>query len=124
MGDLTLYSVIATETILNPFNALGDTGERFAIFAASLTEATPEKRLAAYRTARNLYRRRSQAVHQSRLHGDKDAAEARNQAFRLFLACLKAVTEWAKQTLDQGSACGLDEFKEFYASRIFSLPAR
>src|SRR5262249_23580981 len=77
MGDLTLYSIIATETILNPFNALGDTSERFAIFAASLTEATPEKRLEAYRAARNLYRLRSQAVHQSRLHADKDVAEAR-----------------------------------------------
>lgn len=122
MGDLTLYCIIATETILNPFNALGDTSERFAIFAASLTETTPEKRLDAYRTARNLYRRRSQAVHQSRLHGDKDVAEARKQAFGLFLACLKAVTEWAKQTLAQGRACGPDEFKEFYASTIFSLP--
>lgn len=122
MGDLTLYSIIATETILNPFNALGDTSERFAIFAASLTEATPEKRLEAYRAARSLYRLRSQAVHQSRFHADKDVAEERKQAFKLFLACLNSVVAWAAQTLAQGRACGPDEFKEFYASKIFSLP--
>ena len=122
MGDLTLYSIIATETILNPFNALGDTSERFAIFAASLTEATPEKRLEAYRAARSLYRLRSQAVHQSRLHADKDVAEERKQAFKLFLACLKAISAWAARTLAQGRACGPDEFKEFYASTVFSRP--
>jgi hypothetical protein len=122
MGDLTLYSIIATETILNPFNALGDTSERFAIFAASLTESRAELRLEAYRAARNLYRLRSQAVHQSRLHADRDVAEARKQAFKLFLACLRAVTTWAAQTLAQGRACGPDEFKEFYARTIFSLP--
>jgi hypothetical protein len=123
MSDLTLYSIIATETILNPFNALGDTSERFAIFAASLTAATPDKRLEAYRAARYLYRLRSQAVHQSRLHADKDVAEAKKEAFKQFLACLKAVTAWAARTLDQGRPCGPDEFKEFYASTIFSPAA-
>jgi hypothetical protein len=123
MGDLTLYSIIATETILNPFNALGDTSERFAMFAASLTEATPGKRMEAYRAARNLYRLRSQAVHQSRLHAEKDVAEARKEALKLFLACLKGVTAWAAQTLAAGKACGPDEFKDFYTSTIFSPPA-
>ena len=123
VGDLTLYSVIASETILNPFNALGDTSERFAIFVASLTKATPERRLEAYRAAKNLYRLRSLAVHQSRLHGDKDVAEARKQAFTLFLACLKAIAEWAEQALAAGGVCGPDDFKEFYVSSIFSAPA-
>lgn len=123
MGDLTLYSIIATETILNPFNALGDTSERFAIFAASLTEATQERRLEAYRAARSLYRLRSQAVHQSRLHADRDVAETSKQAFKLFLACLKAVTAWAAQMLADGKACGPDEFKELYTKTIFSPPA-
>jgi hypothetical protein len=120
MGDLTLYSVIATETILNPFNALGDTSERFALFAAALTETAAERRLEAYKVARNLYRLRSLAVHQSRLHGEKDEKEVRKQAFRLFLACLKAITQWATKTLAQGGVCGAEEFKDFYTKQVFS----
>ena len=120
MGDLTLNSVIATETILNPSNALGDTSERFALFAAALTETTAEKRLEAYKRARNLYRLRSRAVHQSRLHRDRDAAEARKQAFGLFLACLKAITTWVASMLAVGKTCGPEESKQLYMNSIFS----
>jgi hypothetical protein len=123
MGDLTLYSIIATETILNPFNAFGESGERFAVFAASLTESTAGKRLEVYKAARSRYRRRNQAVHQSRLHHEADAAASRTIAFKLFIACLKAITKWATQMLAQGKSCGPDEFKELYESRLFSPDA-
>jgi hypothetical protein len=119
MGDLTLNSIVATETILNPFNTLGDTSERFAIFVAALSEATSEERIEVYNVAKRLYRVRSRAVHQSRLHDKRDVYENRKQAFALFLKCLKYVTQWAMGTLAAGKACDIGEFKDLYLRSIF-----
>lgn len=120
MGDLTLHSVIATETILNPFNARGDAVERFAIFAAALTGRTLEERLETYNTARHLYNLRNSVVHQSALHGGKAAKDSPKQAFRLFLACLKAIVGWAGTNLAQGRKCEEAEFRDFFTRRVLS----
>jgi hypothetical protein len=123
IGDLTLHSVIATETILNPFNAVGDTSERFSIFAAMLTRTVvPCERLAVYREAKQLYRLRNQTVHQSRRQGKEDERERRKAAFGLFVDCLKAITKWATGVLASDKVCGPEEFKEFYETTIFSAP--
>lgn len=119
-GDLTLHSVIATETILNPFNARGDAVERFAIFAAALTGRTLEERLETYNTARRLYNLRNSVVHQSALHRGKDAKDTPKQAFRLFLACLKEIVAWAGTNLAQGRKCEDAEFRVFFARRVLS----
>jgi hypothetical protein len=120
MGDLTLHSVIATETILNPFNARGDTLERFAIFAAALTGRTLEKRLETYYTARQLYNLRNTVVHQSALHVGKAANDSRKKAFGLFLACLKSIVAWAATKLANGGKCGEAEFRELFTQTVLS----
>jgi hypothetical protein len=120
MGNLTLNSVIAAETILNPFNTRGDAIERFAILAAALTGATLEERLETYSSARELYNLRNLVVHQSVLHGEKASKDFRKRAFRLFLACLKALAGWAESTLAQGKKCDQEEFKDFYTRKVLS----
>lgn len=117
MADLTLHCVIATETILNPFNVRGDTGERFAIFCAGLTANRPPQRVEAYRRAKKLYRLRSGAVHQSRRHNEREIPK---QAFQLFLACLNAVVSWASSRLTEGNVCTSDDFNEFYVQTVFA----
>ena len=118
MGDLTLNSVIATETILNPFNERGTPVEKLAIFAAGLIGGTEEERKTTYRAAKELYDLRNLAVHQSDMHGPKAAKESGQRAFRLFLGCLKAIIEWAKTTIANGKSCSRDEFREFYLRTI------
>ena len=120
MGDLTLHSVIATETILNPFNARGDAVERFAIFAAALTGHTLQERLETYNRARHLYNLRNSVVHQSALHGGKAAKDSPKQAFGLFLACLKAIVAWAGNNLEHGKQCDEEAFKGFFTRKVLS----
>jgi len=121
MGELTLNSVIATETILNPFNARGDSAERFAIFATALTAASLEERKETYKAAKELYNLRNLAVHQSIPHGTNTVKECRERAFRLFVACLKKIVQWAATTLEQGGKCDKDEFREFYIQSVVGL---
>jgi hypothetical protein len=119
MGDLTLNSVIATETILNPFNKMG-TSEGFAIFAAALTGATLEDRIRIYQTAKGLYDIRNVAVHQSRPHETKGMKEPEQEAFKLFRACLKAIVNWIKDTHSQGRTCDDEAFKQFYLRTVLA----
>jgi hypothetical protein len=124
MGDLTLNSVIATETILNPFRKKG-TSEGFAVFAATLTGETTESRLATYEIARSLYKLRNTAVHSSEHHDDKKKSDSGKQAFGLFRACLKGILQWVKETAEQGKKCDEKEFRKFYLRTVLGgcLPA-
>jgi hypothetical protein len=54
MGNLALNSVIATETVLNPFGVIGEVTERFALMAAALTESSSTARRETYRMAKRL----------------------------------------------------------------------
>jgi hypothetical protein len=123
-GDLTLNSVIATETILNPFRKMG-TSEGFGMFAAALTGATVESRVEVYKAARSLYNLRNLAVHQSQHHDDKTTRDSHKRAFDLFRACLKGILQWVKAATDQGRRCEKEEFDDFYLRTILGeRPAR
>lgn len=125
MGNVALNSVIATETVLNPFGVIGEVTERFALMAAALTERSPLARRETYRTAKRLYQRRSHAVHRSRLHegeGSTDLRTIGQDAFRLFLKSLKAVVQWAHGKLSSGEPCNQEAYYEFYLESIFPTP--
>jgi hypothetical protein len=117
MGDLTLNSVIATETILNPFKKMG-TSEGFGMFAGALAGASVETRIETYRMARGLYHLRNQVVHQSRHEDDKAAMESHRRAFGLFRTCLKGILQWVKATTEQGRKCDKEAFDDFYLRTI------
>jgi len=118
MGDLVLNSVIATETLLNPFNKMG-TSEGFAVFAAKLTGTDLEERLTTYQKAKRLYNLRNLAVHQSRI-SDERTKENGKVAFALFISCFKAIVKWVCTISDSGGQCGEAEFKHFYLRTILS----
>jgi hypothetical protein len=116
-GDLTLNSVIATETILNPFKKMG-TSEGFGMIAATLTGTSVENRIEIYKTARGLYHLRNLAVHQSHYDDDKTARDSHRRAFGLFRGCLKAILQWVKASTDQGKTCDKEAFDDFYVRTI------
>lgn len=120
-GDLAVNAIIATETVLNPFNAGGDISERFAILAASLTESTSEGRRTKYQLAKSLYRRRCHAVHRSQFNGDEVDAEkqARSDALELFVGCLLAVVRWADHRVDAREPISGDAFQSMYLDSVF-----
>lgn len=120
-GDLAVNAVIATETVLNPFNAGGDISERFAILVASLTESTSEGRRAKYQLAKSLYRRRCHAVHRSKFNGDEIDAEkqARSDALELFVGCLLAVVQWADHRVETREPINGDAFHSMYLDSVF-----
>lgn len=120
-GNLMVYSTIATETILNPFNMLGDITERFALFSAALTENSAAKRREVYKLAKRLYQQRCHAVHRSRFDGDSDDAKEDSKiAFELFLRCLKVIGEWATDRLSQNEPCNQSAFGELYLNSVFA----
>jgi hypothetical protein len=119
MGSLPLHAVIATETILNPFNMTSDIAERFALFSAALTETSAEKRRETYRIAKQLYQQRCHAVHRSRFKEKDNAADDGKEAFKLFLKCLKAIIGWASDRLSKNEQCNQSAFAELYLNAVF-----
>jgi hypothetical protein len=115
--------VIATETILNPFNTLGELIERFGLLSAALTESSPENRRAAYHKAKRLYRIRCLAVHRAQKEAEKDMETVRREALDLFFGCMNAVIRWANEILAEGRVCDREAFEEFYLRSIFSTPS-
>jgi len=120
-GNLIVYSTIATETILNPFNMLGDITERFALFAAALTESTAVERREMYKTAKRLYQQRCHAVHRSQFDlGSDTTKEDPMIAFQLFLRCLKAIVSWASGRLSRREPCNQTAFADLYLNAVFA----
>lgn len=117
-GKLLLNCVIATETILNPFNTLGELSERFALLSAALVASNPEARKLTYDLAKKLYRLRCHAVHRSQ--NDNEDRTLEGKALELFLGCLGSVVRWADESLLAGRACGKEAFDDFYVRSIFS----
>ncbi len=116
-GDLALNAIIATETILNPFNSAGDIAERFSLLAAALTESDAGRRREKYTLAKALYRERCHAVHRSRMDGEVE--DSRKQAFTLFVDCLLAILRWASARIKSGEAINKEAFEQMYLHSIF-----
>lgn len=119
MGDLVLNSVIATETILNPFSKMG-TSEGFAVFAAKLTGTNVEDRLKTYKDAKRLYNLRNLTVHRSQMNEDRRASETNKAAFALFRSCFKGIVQWVSSVVNKGGKCDDAEFRDFYLRTILS----
>ena len=116
-----IYPIIATETILNPFNDKGDITERFAIFSAALTETGAIERRETYTTAKRLYGLRCQAVHRSQFSPGPDTmGEDTNIALQLFLRCLKAIVAWASVRLEKQEPCDGKSFADLYRNSVFA----
>jgi len=121
MGNLMVYSIIATEAILNPFNVVNDISERFALFSAALTETTANERRETYRTAKHLYQYRCHAVHRGRWGSDTGTVREDSKiAFQLFLRCLKAIGMWATERLSRHEPCNQSAFAELYINSLFA----
>jgi hypothetical protein len=43
------------------------------------------------------------------------------EAFSLFLKCLKVIVQWASARLEQGSPCNQEAFSELYVESIFPI---
>lgn len=115
-----LNCVIATETILNPFNTLEQLSERFALFSAALCASNPIAKRTAYRQSKKLYRLRCHAVHRSHMDDQEDMKSLRQEALGLFLTCLRSIVKWADETLGAGGSCDQKAFDDFYLRSIFS----
>ena len=121
LGDLTLNCVIGTETLLNPFNAGSDLGERFSLLCAAFLETDAVTRRERYRMARKLYKMRCNAVHRSQLYSENDnAKDSRKESLELFLGCLGRIVEWATKSLQANTPCNQATFDDFCLATIFS----
>lgn len=118
MGDLTLNCVIATETILNPFNPAGDISERFSLMISSLTETEADKRRDKYRTAKDMYRYRCGAVHRSEFRNANRRDDEHRKAFAIFCSVLKAVATWAAELIAKDEKPDQAAFDKFYIETV------
>lgn len=122
MSNLFLNSVIATETVLNPFNVVGETAERFALMVAALTEKSSENRKNTYNIAKQLYRYRCHAVHRAKFDSDNDTVKIKEEqktAFLLFLDCLSVIVQWASKRLANEQLCDKEAFEELFLDSLF-----
>lgn len=116
-------SVIATETLLNPFSDTSNLSERFALFVASLTQTDPKRRREKYYVARDLYKLRSEAVHSSGRTRRKQSGELSSKdAFEVFVDCLKSLVKWVQGRVDRNETLDENAFKDFYLETLFSDP--
>ncbi|MCB9855378.1 MAG: hypothetical protein H6818_06780 [Phycisphaerales bacterium] len=117
LNDVILFSVIATETILDPFDLSREgLSERFALFGSALAvRKTQGDRQAWYDKAKELYRYRSSGGHMAHLFEyGKDVNVSCRDSVLFFFLCLMGLYEWTKERFKAGDKIDKDSFTQLY----------
>jgi hypothetical protein len=116
--EVALHSVIATESLLSPFQQPENIAERFRAFGAALIAGDGPGRIEAYTRLGKLYSYRSKLVHAAGHNAELEEGEAQF-AFDTFLTCLREVSAWAARQAEAGASCDAESFKTFFLERLF-----
>lgn len=116
LNDVVLTSVIATETLLNPFDVRGGGGrEWFALFSSALASRREGQRGKWYKLAVEMYGYRNYAAHQAcSVDEGRATTFGAQQAVRLLHLCLMSIHEWIGTRLTEGKPVDRSAFCDLY----------